>query len=109
MINQHEPMALLHIDQTPGVYNAHTHIRNDTVIIKAVDQHVLVCKRRPTSVKDGCSTIMEIFGQPMVKFVQLQIDSVIRACSLLLSLTDCMSKTVCRPITHIDQHHYFSQ
>jgi hypothetical protein len=32
----------------------------------------------------------------------IQIDTMIRACSLLVSLTDCMSKTVYGTITQID-------
>ena len=40
--------------------NAHTHIRNATVLIKAVDQQVRVCRRRPTRVNDGCSQIIDL-------------------------------------------------
>jgi hypothetical protein len=55
-------MGLLHYDLKNvrcHMEHAHTHIRNDTVIIKAVNQHVLVRKRQPTSVKDGCSEVID--------------------------------------------------
>jgi hypothetical protein len=59
MRNQHESMGLLHVGQNTQCFhreNTHAHIRNDTVIIKVVNQQARVCKRRPTSVKDGCSS-----------------------------------------------------
>jgi hypothetical protein len=104
MNNSHESIGLLKFDQQLGVFIGNMHIHTFATLLVStlfINMSLFVNNDRLVSRMDFHKSCM--FSKLGVTFLQLHIDSVIRSCSLVLSLTACMLKTRCRPITHIDQ------